>query len=276
VPLYRGGTYSKLGQIRYHQWLRSVWRTVGLFVATIVLCTLGLYLLHSPGATPEIRLLDALWNAANTISTLGSLSELNDAQRAFMIVAMLTLVGIAGYALTSLVGALSREDIRTFLENRRMERDLSELKGHVILAGFGPTGRVIARRLHAAGETVVVVDRDPDVADVASQLSYLTVQSSISKDGVLEQVNTNEAKALVVTIPDPDRMVAATLMARMLNPSLLIYTLTNSGHEWLTHAGASEVVFSDELLAEEIINRFETATSEGRTCGRMRDFRGMP
>ena len=101
MPLYRGGAYSKLGQIRYHQWLRSVWRTVGLFVATIALCTLGLYLLHSPGATPESRLLDALWNAANTISTLGSLSKLNDAQRAFMIVAMLTLVGIAGYALTS-------------------------------------------------------------------------------------------------------------------------------------------------------------------------------
>ena len=121
---------------------------------------------------------------------------------------------------------------------------------------------MIAKQLQAASETVVVVDRDPDVADVASQLGYLTVAGSISKDGVLEQVNTDDAKALLVTIPDPDRMVAATLMARMLNPSLLIYTLTNSGNAWLSHAGASEVVFSDELLAKEIISRFETAMSK--------------
>ncbi len=121
MPLYRSGVSSKLGQSRYHQWLGSVRRTVLVFLATIVLCTLGLYLLHSPGGTPGTRLLDALWNAANTISTLGSLSTLNDAQRAFMIVAMLT-VGIGGYALTSLVGTLSREDIQVYLENKRMEK----------------------------------------------------------------------------------------------------------------------------------------------------------
>jgi voltage-gated potassium channel Kch len=179
-----------------------------------------------------------------------------------MIVAMLTLVGVGGYALTSLVGTLSREDIQVYLENRRMEKVIADLKGHVILAGFGPVGQIVAAKLKATGETVVVVDRDASVAGAASQLGYLTVQGSISRDGVLEQVSTHRAKALVVTIPDPDRKLATTLMARMLNPELLIYAVADSDAPWLAHAGASEIVFGDELIAKEVVNRLDAAMSK--------------
>jgi FlaA1/EpsC-like NDP-sugar epimerase len=260
VPLYRGENYSKIGEIRYKRWLRSVWHTGALFLGTIALCTLGLYILHSPGVTSDTRLLDALWNAANTISTLGSLSNLNDAQRAFMIVAMLSLVGVAGYALTSLAGALSREDIEIYLENRRTAKIISKLKGHLILTGFGSTGRIIAEKLRAAGETVVVLDHDPDVSNLATNLGYITVQASISKDGVLEQVNIDDARALIVAVSDPDRMLAATLMARMLNPKLLICTAADSTNRWLIRAGASEVVFRDEVVSKEIATRLEAAS----------------
>lgn len=92
-------------------------------------------------------------------------------------------------------------------------------------------------------------------------VQMVSVQGSISKDAVLEQVHTDHAKALVVTIPDPDRMLAVTLMARMLNPSLLIYAVTDSGNLWPIHAGASEVVFRDELIADDIIGRLKAAVS---------------
>lgn len=79
---------------------------------------------------------------------------------------------------------------------------------------------------------------------------------------MLEEANTVEAKALAVTIPNPDRMLACTLMARLLNPTMLIYTVTDSGNRWLTHAGASKVVFGDELVADEIISRVQAAVSK--------------
>ena len=92
-------------------------------------------------------------------------------------------------------------------------------------------------------------------------LAYLTVLRAISHGEVLQQVNTDDARAMIVTTPVPDRMLAAILMARTLNPTLLILAITDSG-KWLTHAGASEVVFSDELIAKEVVNRLDVATSK--------------
>jgi len=262
MPLYQVGGLSQLGETRYRRWLRSMRQTAAVFVATVALCTLGLYLLDSGGEANETRLLDALWNAANTISTLGALTTLNDPQRAFMIVAMLTLVGTAGYALTMMAANLSNAEIRVYRENRRVQKIISGLSGHTILAGFGPVGRIVAEKLTAEGETVVVVDRDLDVASEASNLGYLTVQGSIGEDEVLQQAHTEHAHAMVVTIPDPDRVLACVLMARMLNPELQIYSVSNSAKPWLLHAGATDVVFGDEVIAEAILKRLGEVPGE--------------
>ena len=263
MPLYQVGGASQLGEASYRHRLRSIRHTAAGFVATVALCAAGLYLLDSPGETREARLLDALWNAANTISTLGSLSSLNDAQRVFMIVAMLTLVGTAGYALSVMAGTLSNAEIRIYRENRRMQKIISDLSGHTILAGFGPVGRIVAEKLTAAGQTVVVVDRDLDVASAASNLGYFTVQGSIGEDEVLQQVHTEHARAMVVNIPDPDRVLACVLMARMLNAKLLIYGVSESGKPWLLHAGATDVVYGDEVIAEEILKRLKAEPGGG-------------
>lgn len=260
--LYQVGGQSQLGEARYRLWRRSMRHTAALFVATVVLCAAGLYLLDTPGHTREARLLDALWNAANTISTLGSLSTLNNPQRAFMIVAMLTLVGTAGYALTVMAGNLSNAEVRVYRENRRMQKIISGLSGHTILAGFGPVGRIVAEKLATAGKTVVVVDRDSDVASEASNLGYLTVQGSIGEDEVLQQVHTEHAHAMVVTIPDPDRVLACVLMARMLNAKLQIYGVSDSGKPWLLHAGATDVIFGDQVIAQEILKRLGAAPGD--------------
>ncbi len=212
--------------------------TAALFVATVASCASGLYQLDTPGKTREVRLLDALWNSANTISTLGSLSALNNPQRAFMIVAMLTLVGTAGYALTVMTGNLLNAEVRVYRENRRMQKSISGLSGHTI---------------------VVVVDRDPDVASAASNLGYFTVQGSIGEDEVLQQVHTEHAHAMVVTIPDPGRPLACVLMVRMRNAKLRIYGVSESGKPWLLHAGAPDVVFGDQLIVQEILNRLGAA-----------------
>ena len=98
---------------------------------------------------------------------------------------------------------------------------------------------------------------------MATNLGYITVQGSISKDGVLEKVNTDSARALVVALSDPDRLLAATLMARMLNPKLLIIcTASDTNSPWLVHAGASDVVFHDKLVANEIVTRLKAAGSK--------------
>ena len=60
------------------------------------------------------------------------------------------------------------------------------------------------------------------------------------------------AAALFITLTNPDRKLALTLIARNLNPKLPIVVADDSDAEvsWLPHAGASRVVLVDELVAE--------------------------
>ena len=81
-------------------------------------------------------------------------------QQVFMIGAMFTLVTVGGYAITTLTGVLSGDDVQAYREYRRVEKKLAKIAGHYVVAGFGVIGRRVANRLRQQGRTVVVVEFD--------------------------------------------------------------------------------------------------------------------
>ena len=76
-------------------------------------------------------------------------------------------------------------------------------------------------------------------------------------DAALDHAGVERAKALVVTTEDPDRKLSITLMAHSRNPKLKIaVTGTNSPRGALLHrAGASQVVITDDLIADALVDR---------------------
>jgi hypothetical protein len=217
---------------------------------------LGLLMLddtHDPWGT---RAFNALWNSANTITTMGDFTTLNQRQQVFMIGAMFTLVTIGGYAISTLTGVLSGNAVQAYREYRRVEKKLADLTGHCVVAGFGVIGRRVANRLRQQGRTVVVVEFDEAQANQASDLGYLTVLLLAGRDEALEKARLDRAAALLVTIHDADRKLALTLIARGMNPKLPIVVADDSDADesWLPHAGASRVVLVDELVAQAMVD----------------------
>jgi len=102
-----------------------------------------------------------------------------------MMATMIVFLVIGGYAVSSLTGVLSSYEVMALRENRRMERKLDDLADHVIVIGFGALGRLVAGRLHDAGEQVVVIDRGDDLAAEASTLGYLVVQGDVAVDDLI-------------------------------------------------------------------------------------------
>ena len=142
-----------------------------------------------------------------------------------------------------------------------MEHKLDNLANHVIVIGFGPLGRLVASRLRDAGEQVVIIDRDNDLATEASNLDYLVVQGDAGvDDAALDHAGVERAKALVVTTEDPDRKLSITLMAHSRNPKLKIaVTGANKPRGALLHrAGASQVVIMDDLIADALVDRLKS------------------
>lgn len=235
-------------------------RAVGLLLLTVAVCVVGLAALDTSGQPLGVRLFQGLWNAVNLITTLGDFTSFDNRQQWFMIVAMLVTIVIGGYALAQLTGILSSTAVMALRENRMMERRLEHLTQHVIVLGFGSLGQIVAQRLKDAGDTVVILERLDTLAGQASELGYLVIQADAgSDDDALKRAGVDSAKAFVVTTDDPDRKVAVTLMAHALNPKLKI-AVTGANRqrgELLHHAGASEVIIAEDLIAGALVSRLD-------------------
>jgi voltage-gated potassium channel len=231
---------------------------LGLLFLTLIGCTVGLIVLEPSDMPLTRKAFTALWNAVNLISTMGDFTDFTDSQKGFVILTMGIFMIIGGYAVSTLTGILSGDAEIAHWENRAMEHILDHLTNHVVVIGFGAVGRLVADRLRGAGDCVLVIDRNETLAGNASVLGYLVVQGDAGVDeNVLNRAQINTARALVVTTKDPDRKLAIILMAHTLNLQLKIAV---TGHNsprgtLLQHAGASEVVVVDDLVAEALIGR---------------------
>lgn len=257
MPIYRV-MEPRVGELHLQEWRRRVLHIVGLLLVTLAVCAIGLIALDSSGQPLLAKMFRGLWNALNLVTTLGDLTGLDEREKVFMMATMIAFLVIGGYAVSGLTGVLSSEAVMRFRENKKMEHKLDNLANHVIVIGFGALGRLVAGRLHDAGEQVVVIDRGDDLAAQASNLGYLVVQGDAGvDDAALDHARVERAKALVVTTQDPDRKLSITLMAHSRNPKLKIaVTGANSPRGALLHrAGASQVVITDDLIADALVDR---------------------
>jgi voltage-gated potassium channel len=257
MPIYRV-IDPGLGGLHMREWRRRLLHTVGLLLGALAVCSLGLIALDSSSQLLPAKLFRGAWNALNLVTTLGDFTSLDASEKLFMMATMVVFLMIGGYALSSLTGFLSSDAVMTRRENKNVEQKLEGLANHVIVIGFGTLGRLVADRLHQAGDQVVVVERSDDLSAQASNLGYLVVQGDAgADDATLEHSRVEQAKALIVTTEDPDRKLSITLMAHSRNPKLKIaVTGANSPRgALLHHAGATEVVITDELIAGALVDR---------------------
>ena len=261
MPIYRA-LEARSGRDYIRRWRRRVLRVVVLLHVTLAVCAAGLFALDSSSDPLPARAFRASWNALNLVTTLGDFSGLDQRAEIFMMATMVAFMMIGGYAISSLTGTFSSAAIVALRENKRMEHKLERLVDHVIVVGFDAVGRLVAYRLQEAGERVVIVERTEEMATQASNLGYLVVQGEAGADpDVLDGARVGQARALVVTTEDPDRKLSITLMAHSCNPKLQIsVTGANSPlGALLRHAGASEVVVVDELVANALVDRLSKA-----------------
>jgi voltage-gated potassium channel len=262
VPIYRVFE-PRTSRRRVQEWRRRVAHIACLLLLTVAVCAIGMIVLDSTDRPLPAKMFRGIWNAFNLVTTLGDFTVLGRNEEIFMMVTMCAFLTIGGYALSTLTGMLSSDAVMTMRENKIMKQSLDGLANHVIVIGFGTLGRLVAGRLREAGEHVVVVDRTAVLAAQASDLGYLVVQGDAGvDDAVLDHSGVERAKALVVTTEDPDRKISITLMAHASNSKLKIAVAgRDSPRGRLLHrAGASEVVITDNLIADALVDRLGTGT----------------
>ena len=145
-----------------------------------------------------------------------------------------------------------------------------KFEDHVIIIGFGPSGRRLARVLSKAGIEFVVIDLNPNSIEDAKEEGFHAVFGDATRPHVLEVAGIEHAKLCVVVINDRQATIRTVHAAAYENPTLQIIARADflDDVDRLHEAGA-EIVVPTEIetavrLFGDVLRAYRIPTEEVR------------
>jgi CPA2 family monovalent cation:H+ antiporter-2 len=132
------------------------------------------------------------------------------------------------------------------------------LVDHIIIAGYGITGRSVARAAEITGIPYKVIELNPDIIrrEKTARMPYFIFGDAVQEE-VLEYAGIRNARALVVVVSEQEAIPRIVHKARRLAPD--IYIIARTQHirhaQYLLDLGADEVVSEEFEAAREIFTR---------------------
>jgi CPA2 family monovalent cation:H+ antiporter-2 len=133
-----------------------------------------------------------------------------------------------------------------------------ELTDHIIIAGYGITGKSVARAATIAGIPYMVIELDPEIIrKERSSFRPNFMFGDAVQEEVLEHAGIQRARTLVVCVSDEEAIPRIVHTARRLSPGL--YILSRTRHvrnaQNLLDLGADEIISEEFEAALEIFSR---------------------
>ncbi len=137
----------------------------------------------------------------------------------------------------------------------------SGLRDHVVIAGYGAAGRVLAPALTARGIAYVVVTLSPEGATAAERDGVPVLRGNYGRHYELSLAGLRDARLLVVADDDPATTHRVVAAARTLRPELTVLARARTADDAasLLGTGASDVVIGDDAGAAPLIDRLVAA-----------------
>ena len=118
------------------------------------------------------------------------------------------------------------------------------LANHVIICGHGRTGSNLAGILRKYNIPYVVVEINPLIVSELRAQEIPCIFGDAGNHQILSLAHIKQARALVLTCPDPMAEMAATRYAREVNPNINIIAVSHDGSmtKQLLRSGVSETI----------------------------------
>jgi CPA2 family monovalent cation:H+ antiporter-2 len=133
----------------------------------------------------------------------------------------------------------------------------TEMKGHVVIVGYGLNGRNVSRVLDKVKVPYVVLELNAEVVREAVKQGEPVHYGDSSRREVLHRANLEEARVLVIAISDPIATRRVVALAREMNPDIHIIVRTRYMSELpdLYNLRADEVIPEEFETSIEIFSR---------------------
>lgn len=147
-----------------------------------------------------------------------------------------------------------------------------------VIVGYGPVGQTAARILKKFGVRPVVVDLNLDTVRGLAESGELAVYGDATQRDILEAAGIEEAKYLLVTVPDVLVRTVVILTANDLNPGLRVFARARYLQEraWLEEIGATRIVTEEgeTAIGLAVLLLREVGADEDRIREEIRPIQG--
>lgn len=213
---------------------------VMLLCIVVIIGTIGYTLIQ------KWNVFDSLYMTIITIGTVGfhEVKQLSYSGRIFTIGLIIFGIGIGSYTLANLSAFVIEGQIQNVFRGRKMEKQINQLKDHIIVCGYGNTGVETVDELVKAKKQFVVIEKDEHKVAELKKHGHLVMEGDATDDEVLERAGVNQANSLIATLANDADNVYVVLTAKGMNPKLRIIAraIDQLSCKKLIRAGADKVV----------------------------------
>ena len=234
-----------------------------LLAAIVAFGTLGYHIVEG------MAFFDAFYMTLITLTTIGygEVHDLTVAGRIFTTFIIIMGLGAAATVLGQIARIMIEDNLSENWRKRRMAKQISRMKNHVIICGFGRIGKAISRELMGMGIPCVIIDRDDGRTDHSREENLPTVLGNATSDETLLRAGIQKASILVAALSNDSDNLFVALAARDLKRDLLVIARgeDRSIETRMLRAGVDRVVYPAQLGGGQI------ARLVGRELGQEQD-----
>lgn len=196
---------------------------------------------------------EALYMTTLAITTVGfrEVHPLSPDGQVFTIVLLIVGWAALAFILARLTQFIISGEINQYFKSRRLMAEISKLRDHVIICGFGRNGRQAARTLQVHQVPFIVIEKNPETLEEfrKDHPDVLFMTGDGTDDENLRRAGIEKARALISALPADADNVFIVLSARTMNPGIRIISRASdiSTMPKLQKAGADNVILPDKI-----------------------------
>jgi voltage-gated potassium channel len=232
---------------------------------------------------------DAFYMTVITLATVGygEVHEVSTQGRFFTVLLIFMGVGFFLYVAGNIVQFLVEGRIRHILGRRVLDKQISKLKDHFIVCGYGRMGRTLCNFLIQRYLDVVVIEHNVDRVPVMDKDGILYLVGEATDETKLLKAGIKQARGVISVMGADADNVFLVLIAKGLNPHVFVVARANQNEteKTLLAAGADKVVspyslgarrMAHAILRPTVIHFLELAFADEHTDINVEEFTVNP
>ncbi|MCP5049592.1 MAG: potassium channel protein, partial [bacterium] len=231
--------------------LKKILMLFSVLLILVLIDTFGYVILE------KASLFDAFYMTIISITTVGytEVFPISTAGKLFTIWVIISGLSLFFYIAGTIAESAFEGNIRRILGRRKM-KILSKLKNHVIIAGYGKMGEVVAKGLINKKVNVLILEKNSKPFSGAEELECNVIQGDATDEGILEKAGVNKAKSFVSLLSSDADNIFTVMAVREFNPDISIISRAMEvvNVKRLYKVGANQVISPYQLSSSRIVN----------------------